>query len=213
MAAERIDLAGKRFAVLGIQGSGKSVLVKNLLATNDGSFVYDVLREHYGYNRYLVAHRQVMRHRDDDPAIAELNGVVNRVVLKSGQVRMFVLEEANRYCPPKPAPLPASILDLNDFNRHYNIAFGAVARRPSQLNSDLINLAHYIFIFRLVGGKDRAALDEEISGLGDVVKSLPDYHFVVVKPDRTYYVSKPVTFSKSEAISNSTVQNSADVLP
>lgn len=183
-----IDLANKRFVILGMQGTGKSILVRNILHETKNAIVYDVLREHYGINRYLVTHRQY-----SPEAIAELNNFVNRCVLGSGQIRMFVLEEANRFCRPKPNPLPESILDLNDFNRHAHIAFGIVARRPTQLHSDLMELAHYLFIYRLVGRLDVHYLDDIAEGLGEAVRTLPDYHFVQVNPDRSFVVHNPVS--------------------
>lgn len=192
-----IDLTDKRFVILGLQGSGKSVLVKSILGLVRNSMVYDVLKEHQGFNRYLVTYRQVQKHTPQDPAIAELNTFVNRVVIGSGQIRLFILEEANRYCPSKPQPLPASILDLNDFQRHERIAFGSVARRPVQLHTDLVELAHYLFVYRLPGKNDRNYLDEIADGLGDAVLGLKDFHFVIVYPDRHYEVHAPVPYKKS----------------
>lgn len=194
-----IDITNKRFCIFGLQGSGKSVLVKYILARFRDSIVYDVLKEHIGFNRYLVTHRQVQKQTGDDPAIKELNTFVNRVVLGSRAIRLFILEEANRYCPPKPTPLPASILDLNDFQRHDKIAFGSVCRRPVQLHSDLPELAHYLFIYRLVGKNDTAYLESIAEGLGEEVKALLEFHFVVVNPDRSYYVHAPVPYDEKKA--------------
>lgn len=182
-----IDLKAKRFCIFGLQGSGKSVLVKTILKSERASIVYDVLREHRGFNRYLVDHRQ-----RSDAAIIELNRFVNNIVSDSNQIRLFILEEANRYCPSKPTPLPDSILDLNDFQRHQGIAFGIVCRRPTQLHTDLVELAHYLFIYRLVGKNDYAYLEAIAEGLGDAARELADYHFVVVTPQRKFYEHEPV---------------------
>jgi hypothetical protein len=43
---------------------------------------------------------------------------------------LFIIDEANRFCPPKPKLLPAAVADLNDQNRHYLMSVGYVARRP-----------------------------------------------------------------------------------
>lgn len=192
-----IDITDKRFVIVGLQGSGKSVLVKSFLSQVKNSIVYDVLKEHRGFNRYLVDHRQVQNYTSKDPAILELNTFVNRVVIGSGQIRLFILEEANRYCPPKPQPLPASILDLNDFQRHEKIAFGSVARRPVQLHTDLVELAHYLFIYQLSGKNDRNYLDEIADGLGDAAVGLKPWHFIIVHPDRHYEVHPPVPYKKT----------------
>lgn len=197
----RIDLTNKRFCVFGLQGSGKSVLVKYILKNTRDSIVYDVLKEHAGFNRYLVSYRQVKANNAKDLAIAELNTFVNRVVVGSGKIRMFILEEANRYCPSKPVPLPASILDLNDFQRHERIAFGSVCRRPVQLNTDLVELAHYLFIFNLVGKNDTQYLESIAEGLGEAVKNLPPYHFIVVPPRRAdFEVHAPIPDETAKSI-------------
>jgi len=186
-----VDITNKRFCIFGLQGSGKSVLVKHILRAVPNHMVYDVLHEHKGFNRYLPNHRQFSRE-----ALAELDSFVNRIVIGSGLVRLFVLEEANRFCRPKPYPLPASILDLNDFQRHQRIAFGVVARRPTQLHSDLVELAHYLFIFRLVGKNDHQYLEAIAEGLGDTVRSLDKYHFVIVDQDRSYHVQEPIAYEE-----------------
>lgn len=186
------DLKNKRFVVLGIQGAGKSVLIGHILKSEKNHLVYDVHHEHKKFNTYQVEHRQVRRPGNpSDPAIVELNNLVDRVVLGSGRIRLFVIEETNRYCPNK-YPLPSSILTLNDDQRHDRIAFGTLARRAAQLNTDLVELAHYMFIFRQPGKNDRQYLDEIAEGLGDLVQKLPKYHFVIVDEIRDFQVHKPV---------------------
>lgn len=180
------DIASKRFVIVGLQGSGKTCLARTFLRSEPASIVYDVLDEYQGLNRYIATGRQY-----DPESLNELNEFVNRVVVGSGKVRLFVLDEANRYCPNR-RPLPDSISELNDFQRHYNIAFGVVARRPVQLNTDLVELAHYLFVFRLVGKNDLEYLDSLSAGLADVVAGLGQYEFVVVDPLRRYQVHKPV---------------------
>lgn len=182
-----IDISNKRFVILGLQGTGKSYLVKYFLKNVRESIVYDVLQEHEGFNRFLVTYREY-----SDEALDELNTFISQVVIESKKIRLFILEEANRYCPNK-RPLPEQVNQLNDFQRHWNIAFGSVARRASQLNTDLVELAHYLFIFSLQGKNDYEYLEAISEGLGDAVRALPDYHFVMVHPKRNYEVHKPIT--------------------
>ena len=177
------NITNKRFVTFGLQGSGKTELNKQLLRTIKPSLVYDIHHEYTGgFNRYLAAFKQVHRNRPDDPAINELNWCVEKVVLQPGRVRLFVLDEANRFCPNH-YPLPSSILTLNDDQRHDKIAFGSIARRPAQLNTDLTELAHYLFIFRLTGRNDYTTLEDIASGMGDMVRELKDYEFVIVSPN------------------------------
>lgn len=181
------DLRSKRFCIFGLQGSGKSYLARRLLQSDPAHFVYDVMHEHAGCNRYLATHRQYT-----PEAVAELDLLVRRVVIGSGKVRLFVLDEASRYCPNR-RPLPDSIAELNDLQRHYDIALGFIARRPVQLSTDLVELAHYLFIFTLRGKNDLLYLDSLASGLADAVAGLEKYHFVVVYPQRRFSVCKPIS--------------------
>ena len=190
------DLKNKRFTILGLQGSGKSELSRQILKTEPAHLVYDVHHEYVGMNRYLVEHKQVANPgKSRDPAIAELNRVVSQIVLNTGKIRLFLADEMNRYCPSK-YPLPASILRLNDDSRHEKIAFGVIARRAVQLNTDLLELAHYIFIFRLPGKNDRQYLEGMAEGLGDAVRELTDFSFMIVSPDRSYTVHPPLEITE-----------------
>ena len=105
----------------------------------------------------------------------------------------MVIDEANRHCPPKPSPLPAAVADLNDQCRHYLMTAGFIARRPSQLNQDLTELADYIFIFRLTGINDIKYLNNTVSGLGEAVQGLEKHGFIQVNPDKSYNIMEPIT--------------------
>lgn len=182
------NITDKRFVILGLQGTGKTYLAKYLLGQMPASIVYDVMHEYQGYNRYIVKYRQY-----GDEAIDEINLLVSKVVIGSKKIKLFILDEANRFCPPKPHPLPNSILELNDWQRHYGISFGGVCRRPTQLHTDLIELAHYLFIFQLKGKNDLIYLDAMAAGLGDKILALPEYHFVIVHPNHDYEVHLPIS--------------------
>lgn len=181
------DLTNKRFVIFGLQGSGKTILAKHILSQEPAHFVFDTLHEYKGFNRYLPLQR-------DTRGIPELETLIEIAIIRSKAVRLFIIDEANRFCPSK-IPLPQAVLNLNDFQRHYGIAFGAIARRPVQLFTDLTELAHYMFIFNLKGKNDCAYLDAIVLGLGDAVSQLQSYHFVVVSPGRSYEVHAPIDIS------------------
>lgn len=177
-----IELDNKRIVIFGLMGSGKTELVKSILRTTVDHIVYDPLDEYQGFTRYSPTDRH---------SSEELDQMVNGLVLKK-RPRLFIVDEANRYIQPKPKPLPPSIADLNDHSRHWNIAWGLVCRRPTQFHSDVVELAHLLFIFGLHGKNDRQYFNDLKSGLGDVVDTLPQYHFVVVNENRDIEVHKPI---------------------
>ena len=183
-----MDLGSKGWAVFGLRGSGKSWFVKSVLESTPDHLIYDPLKEHTGYNKYTPS---------DRTSIDELCKVIEGPVIKGVKVtednkhmfptrrvgetwkpELFVIDECNRYVYPKPTRLPKPVADLVDYGRHWNVSFGAVARRPVQFHTDLIELADVVFFFHLPGKNDRAYLESLHSGLGDTVRDLPAHHFV-----------------------------------
>jgi len=180
-----LDLSSKAFCIFGLPDGGKSTLAGYILSQYGAqAFVYDTLGEYpeQPFDSYTP------RGRYD---AGELEAVI-RPVMTGGKYSLIVIDEANRFCPSKPAPLPQTIADLNDWRAHYSLAAGFIARRPVQLNQDLTELAHYLFIFALKGRNDIAYLNDLAEGLGDAVSRLEKYHFVAVDPQRNYEVYPPV---------------------
>jgi len=107
---------------------------------------------------------------------------------------MFIIDEANRFIKPKPTPLTQAVADMNDWCRHpqFNLSIGYIARRPTQINTDIVELCDYLFIFQLGGKNDIRYLNELRDGLGDVVLNLSPFHFALVYPNRTWRVFNPV---------------------
>ncbi|CAI82866.1 hypothetical protein cbdbA704 [Dehalococcoides mccartyi CBDB1] len=171
-----------------MKGCGKSNLAATLLDMyGSTALVYDTLSEYpdtAAYDRYVPANRYNS---------AELEKIT-RAVMRSRRYRLFIIDEANRYCPSKPSPLPQAIADLNDWCRHeqYDIVPVYLCRRPTQLNQDLTEQADYLCIFRLAGVNDVKYLNELSAGLGDTVRQLSQYHFVMVDQARNYQVMRPV---------------------
>ena len=177
-----IELDNKSFTIMGPKGSGKSWLLKSILDSTPQHLIYDPLNEHPGYRRYVP---------DDRGSIDELNEVIFERVIP-WKPRLFVVDEANRYIRPKPTPLPQGIADLNDFNRHWGIATGFVCRRPSQFHTDIVELAAYNFFFALHGKNDYVYLEDIRRGLGDAVRALPEYHFIVFTAPSTITIHSPI---------------------
>ncbi|KKL27557.1 hypothetical protein LCGC14_2383970 [marine sediment metagenome] len=181
-----INLHNKTFAVFGLRGTGKSVFV-NKIATSFGkrAMVFDTLNEVPDTVNYMSYSPKVKN------SVAELEMVIKAIV-DSKEYRAFIIDEANRYCPSKPSPLPSAVADLNDQCRHYGISVGYVARRPTQLNQDVTELAEYLFIFHLKGKSDIQYLNNLAEGLGQAVLSCHDYQFIQVNPDRSFQLCSPV---------------------
>lgn len=189
-----LDLSNKCFCIFGLRGTGKSVLM-HYMATKLGPscLIFDTLGEIEGDPSYDVF-KPFNRY---DPG--ELEVVIRWVMAGAGgrDYKMFCIDEANRFCPSKPHPLPQAVADLNDWQRHARITTGYIARRPVQLHQDLIELAEYLFIFNLKGKADIGYLESISAGLGEAVFSLQPWYFACVDPNRNYTLYPPIPFSKT----------------
>jgi len=189
-----IDLSRKAWSLFGYRGSGKTTLAQYIASSFGANCLYyDTLHEipdDTEFHAYAPA---------DKRSITELEGVVE-LIRKTKRYRMFIIDEANRFCKPKPAPLPQGIADMNDWCRHpqYNLSVGYIARRPVQLNQDITEIADYLFVFQLGGKNDIQYLNDLRDGLGDAVKDLPQYHFAQVYPDRTWEIMSPISPPKGK---------------
>ena len=187
-----IDLTHKVWCVVGNRGKGKSTLSKTIpYGYGDKALYYDTLKEVPASMPY---HSYKPKNAQD---VQELISVILTVKAMpiDKRYKMLVIDEANRFCLPKPHPLPQEIADMNDWCRHpeYDLSVGFIARRPVQLNTDIMELADYIFIFQLSGINDRKYLDSLSDNLGTTVMNLKPFHFVLVNPDRSYTVMNPIT--------------------
>lgn len=195
MTTINIDFKGKTFVVFGLRGTGKSTAVDLILSEHkQQALYYDTLHEAAANSPF-----DVYKPKDRYSSV-ELEAVLTSVIPKSVNNRpyysMIVIDESNRFCPPKPSPLPPKVADLNDICRHYRISAGFVARRPVQLNQDLTELADYIFCFHLKGKNDVNYLNNLADNLGDTVKNLGQYEFVLVHPNRSFDVMNPLPARK-----------------
>jgi hypothetical protein len=191
-----IDLTGKTFVVLGVKGAGKSTLV-DMIHNSYGELAlyYDTLHEAPEITEYNVYQPQ------DKYSVPELESVIAAIIPQGKfavpKFKVFTVDEGNRFFRPYPSPMPQKAKELNDICRHFGMSFGVIARRPSQLHSDLVDLADYLFIYRLTGKNDMVYLENTVSGLSDTVRKLGNHEFVQVNPDKSFEVCAPITPNKN----------------
>jgi len=185
-----MNLKRNATAIFGLKGTGKSNIVQYLLSRERyrAHLIHDLCREHDTLKRYVPQYRR------GDEANEELDQAIERMVV--GQKRnmrpeIVAIEEISRFCSPQKAP-PNAVYELIDQLRHYDVGLITIARRPAQVHSDVYELADNIIFFRLTGKNDYRTLNKIVDGLGDVVRNLPDYHFVRVTGDRRVFVHSPV---------------------
>ncbi len=177
-----IKLDGKVVCIFGLRGSGKSTLADYIaLPYHELALFYDVLHEVPANSTYFSYQPR------DRYSISELENVITRVI-NAKRYSLFIIDEANRFARPKPAPLPKKIAELNDECRHIGLTVIYIARRPTQLNQDLTELADYLMIFQLSGKNDVKYLNDLSTGLGDKISKLKPYTFALVDRARDYKI-------------------------
>lgn len=206
-----IDLINKGFCIFGSRGGGKSVLLRWLaMQFAPRSFVYDPVDD-------IPETSPIVNYEPRDRySVAEFEIVMRRVTA-SNAFNFIAVDEASRYCPSKPTPLPEIIGELNDMFRHKEYGYGAplageltmgyLARRPVQLNQDITEIMEWLFIFNLRGNNDRSYLNGLSEGLGDQAVKLEPYHYLVVYPDRSYKISAPVDLAALEIAESKFITN------
>lgn len=176
--------------VFGLKHAGKSNWIQHVLnqPQYNSHLVYDVCQEHDILNQYVPTHRR------GKEAVAEFDNVAEELVLgveRERRPEVLALEEASRYAPNS-GKTSGALMELVDLNRHYDVGLVGCARRPAQVNTDTVEMADQLIVFRLTGKNDVRRLNREADGLGDAARQLDDYHYIVVGGDRKWEVHEPV---------------------
>lgn len=184
-AVDKLDLKEKRVCILGLQGSGKSYLAKYIIMRTKRVFVIDPLNEYQIVDRYKNRNRLVLT----ETTIPEI--VMDTI--ENDKMDLLVIDEISRFAPTRRQE-NKRLRDFADACRHHGTTFMAIARRPAQVYVDYVELAHYLFIFRLRGKNDSHWMDNQAEGLTEAVHALKRFEFVCLNPDRSFQVFPPVAF-------------------
>lgn len=174
-----------RRVIVGLQGSGKTVLAKHIIdryrKQGVSTLVIDYQHEYdgKGHTAYRVADRV-------NPT-QEVDALLQHTIIEPYTARVprkqryghIVFDEAPRYFPNR-APLPPAMAQINDVGRHIGVAVTCIARRFSQVNTDIVELAHEIYLFRQSGVNDLKRCNEMSAGLANIVGNLPPHHYAVL---------------------------------
>ena len=184
---DRLDLKSKRVCIIGLQGSGKSYLSKYLLKNFRKVFIIDPMDEYGLIDRDKNRVRIVVKDETIPDVVYD--------AIENTNLDMLIVDEISRFAPSRKAH-NKRLRDYADACRHLQTTFIGIARRPGQVFTDYVELAHYLFIFRLRGKNDGIWLANQAEGLPSTVHGLKQYEFVCLYPDRNYEVFPPVRIDK-----------------
>ncbi|MCH7851000.1 MAG: hypothetical protein IH845_05140 [Nanoarchaeota archaeon] len=183
-----MKLQKKKIMVGGIQTSGKSYFVKNMLIPN---FRKPILFEVHPDFREC---ENLLIYRPSEPTVKELNDFCLKVKALglAGKIDAFILDEADMFMM---SILGKELNNLNDLvinHAHYGLALVFVTRRPQDIPPKITESSHYIIMFTVEGKNvfDRLkGISEEFE---EAVRKLDyDYRDFVVKE----IGRKPITYN------------------
>ena len=187
-----------RLTVIGLQGSGKTYLVKKAILDKEAQhLVIDPNDEYDGYTRY------VPRFTDDyEKLTQEIKLVVKKLVLpncwsleqmektgkdKPKRLKLLVIDEAELIAPARTNINPM-LRNLIVQSRHLRLDIVFISRRPTDLNAYIMDTSDKLVVFKQVGYNALKTLRALKLDSDKVIKEL-DYakhEFLLFDVDREY---------------------------
>lgn len=187
-----------RLTVIGLQGSGKTYLVKKaILDKEQQHLVIDPNDEYDGYTRY------VPRFTDDyEKLTSEIKLVVKKLVLpncwsleqmektgkdKPKRLKVLVIDEADLIVPAR-TNINSMLRNLIVKSRHLRLDIVFISRRPTDLNAYIMDTSDKLVVFKQVGYNALKTLRALKLDSDKVIKQL-DYakhEFLLFDVDREY---------------------------
>lgn len=186
--------------IVGLQGSGKSELAAVLAEQYKRVWVYDPMEQYDKLKNsmcYVPTNRgygQATKHEVTEFVNFMLSQLKHEwAYIEKGE--LFIMDETSLFCPNK-RPLPAGIQLLNDTHRHRGLDLMFIARRPAQIHTDLVELAHDMYIFLLKGRNDHQYLRDINPEVSGAVGKLKDFQYVHVDKMREFKLEGPVSLCR-----------------
>lgn len=178
-----------RTTILGLQGSGKSYMVKNcILPAYDGEvLVFDVMDEYKGFDRYVpkfVDDRDMIQ---EEVALFIRKMVIPNSAAGKKKIRAVVFDEADLYAPATEKVAPG-LRNLVVKSRHYGLDIIFVTRRPTDISAYIMDTSDYLIIGKQVGVNALRIIGNISSEAKEIVQNL-DYErheFLIFDRDRKY---------------------------
>lgn len=188
-----------RLTVIGLQGSGKTYLVKKAILDKEQQHLVIDPNDEYGdeYTRY------VPRFTDDyEKLTQEIKLVVKKLVLpntwsleqleKSGKdkpkrLKLLVIDEADLIAPAR-TNINSMLRNLIVKSRHLRLDIVFISRRPTDLNAYIMDTSDKLVVFKQVGYNALKTLRALKLDSDKVIKQL-DYakhEFLLFDIDREY---------------------------
>ena len=170
-------------SVFGHKGSGKSTLVKELVAEHKRVIVFDTMGEYDdAIEDYNTAVRELGRVQDARRFRVAIRLPEDDDALDAMEVAyevprcLVVFEETSFYCSP--STMPTILKKFVRYGRHREISQVYVSRRPAEINRDLTAQSDLIVSFRQHEPNDVDYLRKLMGSQADKLPHLREYRII-----------------------------------
>ena len=184
------DVSGtnKVTVITGLPGTGKSHLIKSVILpklakSKKAVVIVDPQMEYTGKGNVFV-----YRLSSYANAVEEVDALIAFILANKGAIGTLIIDESNVVFN-KMTLSPAAKKLVNTL-RHEGVDLIAIARRPTDINITISELARERYIFKTMGVNDVKRLNEIIDGLGDKAKRLSAHDYLHVINDTDVYLVK-----------------------
>jgi hypothetical protein len=214
-------------AVFGIRGKGKTFFVRNALIPNyrkvlifdqQISFPEDMvtqkeMKKYSGWKliddpRELInemlkqtkkknLHKRIkIVYRPNQDAIKRDFNFVTEALFRIGHF-MFIVDELHDFLTA--TQVPQAMSKIFRIGRHKGIGFCGITQRPAHVHNTFKAQVQKAFVFKLSLPPDRKYIEDWFGDQAEVVKTLPDFHFLFWDGDEIYKM-RPIGEKEKELI-------------
>ena len=184
------DVSGtnKVTVITGLPGTGKSHLIKSVILpklakSKKAVVIVDPQMEYTGKGNVFVYRLNTYAN-----AVEEVDALIAFILANKGAIGTLIIDESNVVFN-KMTLSPAAKKLVNTL-RHEGVDLIAIARRPTDINITISELARERYIFKTMGVNDVKRLNEIIDGLGDKAKDLGPHDYLHVVNDTDVFIVK-----------------------
>ena len=173
-----VDIHGKRVVICGKPGSGKTRFAFHLAALADPGrrAIWDPMRQFTGFPGPGLYHPA----SGFDPREFGrwLGATTPQDGRRSSAWDLVIIDEANLIMR-NGSKLPTEVAAHVHLGRHFGSAWVSITRRLANLHVDVVELADYVVVFKLLGANDIRRLNSLCAGMGVAASRLPEFHYLV----------------------------------
>ena len=175
----KLEIKNVKTTILGIQGSGKTILGKQLTKEFKNPFwCVANLDDLKGMDRNI---KKIILQRKSFEEMDVICGEIIKLA-KMNECDLLVIDEADLLIPKTVEKLQTTpaIHDLIVNHRHYKIAVFTITRRPADLNALVVESSEHKFIFAL------ETSDNVVRKMKSIDSSLPDLMRPITKKSHKF---------------------------